>query len=88
VEGLSCEGSRATEKRVEGLCSDVCSTLTGLSAVASRVYIPTRRKARASLLNPFDGHPHEPRKRQTNFVLDLVKFRDLEMMEVPRKFLE
>jgi hypothetical protein len=78
VEGLSCEGSRATEKREEGLCSGACLTLTGVTAVASRTYIPTRRKARASLLNPFDGHQHEPRKRKTSLGLDLVKLRDLE----------
>ncbi len=36
VEGLgvSVVGSRATEKIVEGLCSSICSTLTGLTTMA------------------------------------------------------
>jgi hypothetical protein len=57
---IVCEGSRAAEKIVEGLCSDVCSNsmLTGIAIDIAYLYTYTSKSH--SLLSPFGSHPKEP----------------------------
>jgi hypothetical protein len=67
-----CEGSRGVEKRAEGLCSGVRSTLTDLTVVAIDIaYLYTF----ASKRQCFGGHVKETRNQETSLSPDLVKLR-------------
>ena len=63
---------------MEGLCSGVCSTLTGLAIDIAYLYTYASKTQRAtvSLRSPFGGHPEDPHNQQTSLGLDLVKLRE------------
>jgi hypothetical protein len=73
VKGLCVKVVRSQRKDWKD-CSSVCSTLTGLTAMAIDIaYLYTY--ASQAIRNPFGGHPEDPVTSITSLSLDPVKLR-------------